>query len=63
MFYGGFCKVYKKLGKNEEEKTLAACISEVSGAIFFEFGMQTPLPGQHFCSNFGSNWIRDHRAT
>ena len=56
--------------QNEEKKktkklndTLAACISEMSGVIFFTFSMKTPLPSQHFCSKFGSNWIRDHSAT
>ena len=53
----------------EEEKTkkktqtLAACISEMAGAIFFKFGMWTPLPRRHFCSNFGFNRIRNHGAT
>ena len=51
--------------KNEEKKTqtLAACISEMDGAIFFKFGMWTLLPSRHFCSNFGSNRIRNHGAT
>ena len=53
----------------EEEKTkkktqtLAARISEMAGAIFFKFGMWTPLPCRHFCSNFGFNRIRNHGAT
>ena len=53
----------------EEEKMkkktqiLAARISEMAGAIFFKFGMWTPLPSRHFCSNFGFNRIRNHRAT
>ena len=53
----------------EEEKrrkkiqTLAARISEMAGAIFFKFGMWTPLPSRHVCSNFGFNRIRNHRAT
>ena len=47
--------------KNEEKKTqtLAACISEITEAIFFKFGMWTPLPSRHFCSNFGFNRIRN----
>ena len=51
--------------KNEEKKplTLAACISEMAGAIFFKFGMWTPLPSRHFCSNFGFNRIRNDGAT
>ena len=50
--------------KNEEKtQTLAARISEMAGAIFFKFGMWTPLPSQHFCSNFGFNRIRNHGAT
>ena len=51
--------------KNEEKttQTLAARISEMAGAIFFKFGMWTPLPRRHFCSNFGFNRIRNHGAT
>ena len=54
----------------EEEKkprkkpqTLADRISEMDGAIFFTFGMWTPLPSWHFCSNFGFNRKRNHGAT
>ena len=54
----------------EEEKkrrkktlTLSARISEMAGAIFFKFGIWTPLPSRHFCSNFGFNRIRNHGAT
>ena len=32
-------------------------------AIFFKFGMKTSLTGRHVSSKFGSNRIRDHRAT
>ena len=51
--------------KNEEKKpqTLAACISETAGAIVFKFGMSTPRPSRHFCSNFGFNRIRNYGAT
>ena len=51
--------------KNEEKKTqsLAARISEMAGAIFFKFGMCTPLPRRYFCSNFSFNRIRNHGAT
>ena len=65
VFYGGFCKVCEKKEKNKEKKpqTLAARISEMDGAIFFKFGMWTPLPRRHFCSNFGFNRIRNHGAT
>ena len=51
--------------KNEEKnpQTLADRISEMNGAIFFTFGMWTPLLSRHFCSNFGFNRIRNHRAT
>ena len=50
--------------KNEEKtQTLAARILEMTGAIFFKFGMWTPLPVRHFCSNFGFNRIRNHGAT
>ena len=55
--------------RKEEEKTkkknptLAARISEMAGAIFFTFGMWTPLPSRHVCSNFGFNRIRNHGAT
>ena len=53
----------------EEEKTkkktqtLAAGISEMATAIFFKFGMWTPLPSRHFCSNFGFNQIRNDGVT
>ena len=51
--------------KNEEKnpQTLATRISEMAGAIFFKFGMWTPLPSRHFCGNFGFNRIRNHGAT
>ena len=50
--------------KNKEKNpTLAACISEIAGAIVFKFGMWTPLPSRHFCSNFGFNRMRNHGAT
>ena len=50
--------------KNEEKtQTLATRISEMAGAIFFQFGMWTPLPSRHFCSNFGFNRIKNHGAT
>ena len=51
--------------ENEEKKnqTLAACISEKAGAIFFKFGMWTPRPSRHFCRNFGFNRIRNDGAT
>ena len=41
----------KKRRKNPQ--TLADRISEMAGAIFFKFGMWTPLPSRQFCSNFG----------
>ena len=51
--------------ENEEIKNeiLFARISEMAGAIFFKFGMSTTLTGRHVSSKFGSNRIRDHRAT
>ena len=50
--------------KNEEKtQTLAARISEMAGANFLKFGMWTPLPSRHFCSNFGFTRIRNHGAT
>ena len=50
--------------KNEEKtQTLAARISEMAKAIVFKFGIWTPLPSRHFCSNFGFNRIRNHGAT
>ena len=51
----------KKQRKNPQ--TLTALFSEMAGAIFFKFGMWTPLPSRHFCSNFGFNQIRNHGAT
>ena len=38
-------------------------ISEMAGVIFFNFGMETALTGRYVSSKFGSNRIRDHRAT
>ena len=56
--------------EDEEEKkteeiteSLFARISEMAGPIFFRFGMYTPITGRHVCNKFGSNRIRDHRAT
>ena len=49
--------------RRKKTQTLAARISEMARAIFFKFGMWTPLPSRHFCSNFGFNRIRNHRAT
>ena len=51
-------KVEEKMKKKPQ--TLAACISEMAGVIFFTFGMWAPLPSRHFCSKFGVNRIRDH---
>ena len=62
-------QILQSVRKEVEEKTkkknqtLAARISEMDGAIFFKFGMWTPLPSRHFCSNFGFNRIRNHGAT
>ena len=50
-------KMKKKL------KTLATCTSEMAGAIFFKFGMWTPLPSRHVCNKFSFNRMRDHGAT
>ena len=49
--------------RRKKKQILAARISEMAGAIFFKFGMWTPLPSWHFCSNFGFNRIRNHAAT
>ena len=63
-------RILQNVRKEVEEKkrrkktqTLADRILEMDGAIFFKFGMWTPLPSRHFCSNFGFNRIRNHRAT
>ena len=56
----------EEVEEKEQSKTtqiLAARISEMTGAIFFKFGMWTPLPSRHFYSNFGVNQIRNHGAT
>ena len=68
MFYGGFCKVCEKKysrrkTRRKKPQTLAVRISEMAGAMFFRFGMWTPLPSRHFCSNFGFNQIRNHGIT
>ena len=55
-FMAEFAKCVKRSRRKKEEKktqTLAARISEMAGATFFKFGMWTPLPSWHFCSNFG----------
>ena len=49
--------------RRKKTQTLAAPISKMAGVIFFKFGMWTPLPSWHFCSNFGFNRIRNHGAT
>ena len=51
--------------RKEEEKTqtLAVRISEMARAIVFKFGMWTPLPSRHVCSNYFFNRIRNHGAT
>ena len=62
-------RILQSVRKEVEEKTkkkpqtLAARISEMAGAIFFKFGLWTPRPSRHFCSNFGFNRIRNHGAT
>ena len=56
-------KKKKKKKRRKNTQTLAACISEMAGAIIFKFGVWTPLPRRHFCSNFGFNRIRNHGAT
>ena len=48
--------------RRKKTLTLAARISAMAGAIFFIFGMWTPLPSRHVCSNFGFNRIRKHGA-
>ena len=60
-------RILRSVQKEEKKRrkptqTLAARISEMAGAIFFKFGMWTPLPSRHFCSNFGFNQIRNHAA-
>ena len=65
-FMADFEKCAKRRRKKKTKKkpqTLAACISKMAGAIFFKFGMWTPLPSRHVCSNFGFNRIRNHGAT
>ena len=63
-----FAKCAKRRSKRRKKRrkktqTLAARISEMAGAIFFKFGMWTPLPSRHFCSNFGFNRIRNRGPT
>ena len=56
-------EVEKEKKRRKKTQTLADRISEMAGAMFFKFGMWTPLPRWHFCSNFGFNRIRNHGAT
>ena len=60
-----FIAIFASVRKDEEKnpETLAACISEMAGAISFKFGMWTPLVGGQLCSKCGYNWIRGHRDT
>ena len=63
-FMANFAKCAKRRKKwRKKTLTLAARISEMAGVIFFNFGMWTPLPSRHFCSNFSFNRIRNHGAT
>ena len=61
-FMADFAKCAKR-SRRKKTQTLAACISEMAGAIFFKVGMWAPLPSRHCCSNFRFNWIRNHGAT
>ena len=56
-------KEVEEKNKRKKTQTLATRISEMARAIFFKFGIWTPLPSQHCCSNFGFNRIRNHGAT
>ena len=58
-------RILQSVRKEVEEKNpnLATRILEMAGAIFYKFGMWTPLPSWHFCSNFGFNRIWNHAAT
>ena len=65
-FTANFAKCAKRSRRKKRRKktqTLAARISEMAGAIFFKFGMWTPLPSRYVCSNIGFNRIRNHGAT
>ena len=66
-FMADFAKCAKRSRRikkrRKKTQTLADRISEIDGAIFFKFGMWTPLPSRHFCRNFGFNRIRNHGAT
>ena len=66
-FMADFAKCAKRSSRRKKRRkkpqTLADRISEMDGAIFFKFGMWTPLPSRHVCSNFGSNRIGNHGAT
>ena len=53
----------KRKKRRKKTQTLAARISEMALAIFFKFGMWTPLPSRHVCSNLGFNRIRNHGGT
>ena len=64
-FMAGLQSVQKeeKKKKRKKNQALAARISEMAGAIFFNFGLWTPLPSRHFRRNFGFNRIKNHGAT
>ena len=65
-FIADFTKCAKRSRRKKRRKkpqTVDTRISEMAGAVFFKFGMWTPLPSRHFCSNFGFNRIRNHGTT
>ena len=58
------CKKTNKKEKNRNfNESLGACTSEMSGAIFFRFGMYSHLPGRNFIRKIGFSWIGDLEAT
>ena len=56
-FMADFAKCAKR-SRRKKPQNLAACISEMAGAIFFKYEMWISLPSQHYCSNFGFDRIK-----
>ena len=56
--------IFSSAQKDEEKwkrlESLPTHILETLSTIFFEFGVQSPLVGGHFHSNFGVLQIKDH---
>ena len=55
-------KKKKKKTKEKKPENLVSHISETSGMIYFNFGIQPPLIGRHFHSKFGDLRVKGHES-